>query len=110
MVYVFGMEGVPIFELLFVIMVLMLGGLVFILLELRKLVALIAEEKLDITRFEQDLSQFENKGGTKKPSDELVAYIKDAQKKGLSSTQIEGSLQNAGWQQRQIEELFQKIK
>ena len=47
MAYVFGIEGVPIFELLFVICVLLLLGLVFVLLELRKLTALIGKEKAD---------------------------------------------------------------
>ena len=57
MAYVFGMEGVPIFEMLFLLSILLLAGLIFILLELRKLTALLGREKTDLTRFEADLAR-----------------------------------------------------
>ena len=57
MAYVFGIEGVPVFEMLFIIIVLMLASLIFMLLEIRKLRKLIAKETVDITRFENDLAK-----------------------------------------------------
>jgi len=108
MAYVFGMEGVPIFEMLFILMVLMMAGLVFILLEIRKLVSLIAEEKVDIKRFEMDLSQFEHREGKSPPSG-LVSYVKNAQDKGLSQTQIRSSLATAGWKDRDVDNIFSKV-
>ncbi|MBW2990289.1 hypothetical protein KY348_01145 [Candidatus Woesearchaeota archaeon] len=58
MAYVFGIEGVPIFEMLFLLSILLLAGLVFIFLELKKLNALFGREKSDLTRFEADLVRF----------------------------------------------------
>ena len=65
MAYVFGIEGVPIFEMLFVLFILLVAGLIFILLELRKLTALIGSEKMDLSRFEADLAKFEGSSGKK---------------------------------------------
>jgi len=105
---VFGMEGVPIFEMLFILMVLMLGGLVFILLEIRKLVALVAEEQVDIQRFEGDLAQFERAEG-KKPPNDLVDYVKNARYKGVSEQQIQKSLNTVGWNHKEISGIMQKV-
>ena len=58
MAYVFGIEGVPIFEMLCLLSILLLAGLVFIFLELKKLNALFGREKSDLTRFEADLVRF----------------------------------------------------
>jgi len=106
--YVFGMEGVPVFEMLFILMVLLLVGLIFVLLEIRKLVNLIAEEKVDIKRFEMDLAQFERDEG-KQPPQELVDYVKDAKDKGLSDMQIQTSLGNAGWKDKEVKSIFNKM-
>ena len=108
MAYVFGMEGVPIFEMLFVLSVLLLAGLVFILLELRKLTALIGKEKTDLKRFEEDLAEFEEDNG-KKSSGELLGYIKDSVAKGLSADQIENSLMQRGWPKKEIDRILDSI-
>ncbi len=108
MAYVFGMEGVPVFEMLFILMLLMLVGLIFVLLEIRKLVNLIAKEKTDISRFEEDLSKFEH-GGGKNPSTELVNYVKSARESGISDDQIQNSLSSKGWETKHISNLFDKI-
>ncbi len=108
MAYVFGMEGVPVFEMLFILMLLMLVGLIFVLLEIRKLVRLIAKEKTDISRFEEDLSKFEH-GPGKNPSPELVNYVKSARDSGISQGQIEDSLSSKGWEPKHITKLFDKI-
>jgi len=109
MAYVFGIEGVPIFELLFVICVLLLLGLVFVLLELRKLTALIGKEKADLRRFEDDLAEFEKDAG-KKSSDELVNYVRDAIAKGLSKSQIEVSLIQRGWPKKEVDRIFDELE
>jgi hypothetical protein len=108
MVYVFGMENVPIFEMLFVLMVLMFIGLVFILLEIRKLRKLIGEEDVDIRRFEEDLAKFEVAEGQKPPTD-LINYVKDAKEKGISTDQIEKSLSSAGWEDKQVQKILDRL-
>jgi hypothetical protein len=109
MAYVFGVEGVPIFEMLFVISVLLLAGLIFILLELRKLTSLIGKEKSDLQRFESDLAEFEQDAG-KKSSAELVDYIQNAKAKGLSIEQIEASLTQRGWSKKEVDRILGNIK
>jgi hypothetical protein len=108
MAFVFGIEGVPIFELLFVISLLLLAGLVFILLELRKLTALIGKENVDLKRFEDDLSEFEKDTG-KKSTGQLIDYIQDAMDKGLSKDQIEVSLIQRGWPKKEIDRILDQL-
>jgi len=105
MAYIFGMNGIPVFEMLFILMILMLAGLVFVLLEIKKLVKLVAKEKMDINRFEADLAQFEGK----KTSPGLVNYVRNAQDQGLKRNQIQNSMSSAGWQDKHITNVFNKI-
>jgi hypothetical protein len=109
MAYVFGIEGVPVFEMLFILIGLMLIGFIFILLELKKMTRLLSEESKDIQRFELDLDKLE-KGNSRKPSEQMVAYIQEALNKGLSQEQIETSLEQAGWGKKQITDIFETIK
>ena len=102
LVYVFGIEGVPIFEMLFVILCLMLVGLIFVLLELRKLNKIIKEEKRGVRRFEVDLAKFEQ-DKDESPSPELTAYIQNARAKGMTKEQIKKSLIWAGWAKQKID-------
>lgn len=106
MVYVFGIEGVPLFEMLFIIMVLMIAGLVFILLELKKLRELLTEEKSDISRFEKDLTSFEHQKQEKAPSTELMSYVKLAKSKGLPDARIEEVLVQQGWHREQVDKIL----
>ncbi|KYK25773.1 hypothetical protein AYK26_02040 [Euryarchaeota archaeon SM23-78] len=108
MAYVFGIGGVPIFEMLFVISLLLLAGLIFILLELRRLNSLIGKEKTDLKRFETDLQEFESDTG-KKASAELDTYVKKALESGLSREQIEESLLKRGWAKDEIDEVINRI-
>jgi hypothetical protein len=108
MAYVFGIEGVPIFEMLLVLCVLLLAGLFFILLELRKLTFLISKEKADLTRFEDDLKEFESDTG-KKSSAEIVEYIKGAVAKGMPRAQIEVSLIQRGWPKKEVDTILDQI-
>jgi hypothetical protein len=109
MAFVFGIEGVPIFEMLFVICILLLLGLMFILLELKKLTALILKEKQDLKRFEDDLSEFENDEG-KKSSSQLVDFISNSIDKGLTLSQIEVSLIQRGWPKKEIDRIFDELE
>ncbi|MBW2990290.1 hypothetical protein KY348_01150 [Candidatus Woesearchaeota archaeon] len=108
MAYVFGIEGVPIFEMLFVLFILLVIGLIFILLELKKLTAIIGSEKSDLTRFEADLVRFEGDKG-KKSSNEVVAYVRNAMTSGLSEAQIKNALIQRGWPRAEVENIFKKI-
>ena len=108
MAYVFGIEGVPIFEMLLVLCILLLLGLIFILLELRKLTSLVGKEKADLKRFEDDLSEFEKDTG-KKSTDEIVQYIKGAVAKGIPRAQIEVSLIQRGWPKKEVDTVLDQI-
>ena len=108
MAYVFGIEGVPIFEMLLVLCVLLLLGLIFVLLELRKLTSLIGKEKDDLKRFEDDLKEFESNSG-KRSTTELVQYIKEAVAKGMSRAQIEVSLIQRGWPKKEVDTVLDEV-
>lgn len=109
MVYAFGMEGIPLFEMLFIVIILMVVGLVVILIEIRKLRKLLTEETGDIKRFESDLDKFEadNKG---KPPKELIAHVQNAVEKGIDKEQIQSSMQNQGWSKEKAQEVLKAIK
>jgi len=108
MAFVFGIDGVPIFEMLTVISILLLAGLIFVLLELRRLGALIGKENVDLKRFESDLSEFENDTG-RKSTDELVEYIRNSVKQGMAYSQIESLLMQRGWPKKEIDDIIKKI-
>jgi hypothetical protein len=108
MAYVFGIGGVPVFEMLFIFSLLLLIGLVFILLELKRLSNLIGKEKSDLQRFESDLQKFEGDTG-KKSSDELVDYVKTAIDKGLTYSQVEASLIQRGWPKKEVDSVLNKL-
>lgn len=108
MAYVFGIEGVPIFEMLLVLCVLLLLGLIFVLLELRKLTSLIGKEKDDLKRFEDDLKEFESNGG-KRSTAEIVEYIKGAVAKGMPRAQIEVSLIQRGWPKKEVDAILDQV-
>ena len=59
MVLVFGLD-VPLFELLLVFMVFMTAGLIFILLELKRLNTYLIIERQDLRRLERDLHVLEH--------------------------------------------------
>jgi len=105
MVYVFGMEGVPIFELLFVLMLLMIVGLVVLILEIKRMVKLLAQEKSDLRRFEDDLSTLE----TKKPDSRVVGVAQNARNNGLSHTQIHHTLRANGFNDNAASQIMSRI-
>lgn len=110
MAYVFGIEGVPLFEMLFVIMILMLFGLIFVLLELRKLTKLLREEQSDIQRFEKDLTELEQYEGQSSVSKETRDYVKVCLDKGIALDKIRESFLKSGWPEKKVDDLFKKLK
>lgn len=106
MAYVFGIEGVPVFEMLFVVMCLMIIGLFFVLMEIKKLKMLLREEKGDITRFEEDLSKFEEDEG-QDPHAKVKAYVQNAMQSGMNQKQVEDSLMDKGWSKEQVDKVFE---
>jgi len=105
--YVFGID-IPINELLLIVLVMVLIGLIFILLELRKLTRLIVKETTDIDRFELDLAKFEHFQG-QKPSEDMIAHIQEAKAKGYSDTEIQNSLSRVGWNKQSIDQLYKRL-
>jgi len=107
MAYVFGIEGVPIFEMMLVFCLLLLGGLIVILIELKKLKKLISFEQRDVLRFERDLAFFERKQDENKNiPNKLSAYVNYCIAKGMSKQQIRKSLLDRGWSDEQVNALL----
>lgn len=120
MVYVFGIEGVPLFEMLFMFMLLMLFGLVLVIFELKRLVKIISEEKEDIGRFETDIAQFEKDErmlsqmenyavknlGKKSSGNEVTKFIMNSRRKGIPDAEIKKMLIKAGWKEDKINKSF----
>lgn len=118
MALVFGVEGVPIFEILFIITMLLFVGLIFVLLELKRLKGVLSEESRDIKRFENDINQLErnnyeklkkSSGGHHAQADssgvapELSDWVKNAKSKGKDDKSIMDSLTKAGWSKEDIQ-------
>ncbi len=103
---VFGMN-LPVIEIALILLLLMIGCLIFILIQLKKLTNLIQIEIIDIERFEKDIGQFEIDHDL--PSDELVHYIKQVMLKGMSKQDIEKVLLQKGWTHEQIRKVFKKV-
>ena len=106
MAYVFGLD-IPIFEFLFVLMVLLLIGLIFVLFEIRGLKKLLKEESSDIQRFELDLEKIEKSA---KPTPELVGHLKKAIDNGYSKDHLKEKLSNAGWNDKSIDGMMEKLE
>ena len=109
MAYVFGVENVPVFELLFIMFGLQMVALAVMYVEIKKLVNLIAKERLDISRFEDDLASFERVEG-KKPPQKLVNVVKEAKSRGIPDRHIEKTLDNSGWKDDEISLIMQKAR
>jgi hypothetical protein len=109
MALVFGIEGIPIFETLFVLMILLIVGLVIVFFELKKLASLIRKENVELKRFELDLAEFEKDQG-KKPSASLITYVDEAIKKGMNEAAVEQQLSSAGWTKKEIDDIFEQLK
>jgi len=107
MAYVFGMNNVPVFEMMFIMIALQLFGIGFLFFEIRKLISLIAKEKTDISRFEADLAEFERVEG-KKPPQKLLNVVQDARSQGIPDNHITNTLDSQGWQKHEINHIMGK--
>ena len=96
--YVFGID-MPIMELLFVFMLLLVAALVVIWIEIRRLIKLVGTEQSDISRFEQAT-------GKKKEAKSLDEFIKHAQENGMKKKDIVRILKEKGWDKKMVEEGF----
>ena len=107
MVYVFGVN-LPLMEILLAEMVLLLAGLAFVLVELKKLRQLLVEEKGVVRQFEDDLARFEKDEG-KVHNNQLEAYVKSALGRGLPKDKIEATLVGRGWDKASVEKILQSV-
>ncbi|MBR9699153.1 hypothetical protein GOV09_01705 [Candidatus Woesearchaeota archaeon] len=108
MVYVFGGFDIPVFEIIFIVSVLLIIGLTIIILgvyyilkEVQALRGLIRREGVDIKEFDADIAKLE-KGAVKKKDNELTGYVKACRSRGYSSAQIRKTLLGAGWDEKAI--------
>jgi RsiW-degrading membrane proteinase PrsW (M82 family) len=107
MVYVFGIEGVPVFEMLIVLILLMLIGLVFLMWQINSLRKIVATQKKSLDRFESDIASLE----VNKQSMNLVEqYVRKAFLQGITEEQVKAKLSESGWQERDIEKIISDAK
>ena len=114
MVFVFGGLDIPVFEILFVVSVLMIVGLTIIILgvyyilkEVQAMRGLIQHEEKDIQEFDVDIQKLE-KSDSKK--DEIAQYIKACQDRGYSMPEIRKTLLKNGWDEKIIAPYFKVSK
>jgi hypothetical protein len=106
-VYIFGIEGVPLFEMLLIVSLLLLIGLILVLQEIRKLRKLLSEEGMDIRRFEADLARFER--DEQRTSNAVVAHVQSGMAGGIPPHKIQQSLIRRGWSKEQVKDIFNKL-
>jgi ABC-type bacteriocin/lantibiotic exporter with double-glycine peptidase domain len=117
MTMVFGGIDLPIFEILFVVSVLLLAGLFvmilgifYVLNELRELKKIMKKEEDNIKEFKRGIEEFKKTDEKKDSTDDLKKYIKDNLSKGLKWEDIKKSLLSSGWQEKDIETIYSSIK
>ncbi len=117
MALIFGGIDFPVFELLFIVSILLIVGFValiiaviYMLKELRLLKALIQEEKVDLQKFEADLKELEAlKGKTETKEDATKKYIREWLQKGVPWDHIKKTLLSRGWDDATLERLRREI-
>jgi hypothetical protein len=117
MTLVFGGIDLPIFEILFVVSVLLLAGLFvmilgifYVLNELRELKKIMKKEEDNIKQFEKDMSELKKFKANDKNEDELGKYIKENLEKGFTWAQLKESLVKQGWDDKQLEDAYKNVK
>ncbi len=99
--YVFGID-MPIMELMFIFMVVLMAGLIFLLTEIRKLKSLILIERSDIYRFEEDLKTLKPKEKEKHEA-ALEDFVNKSLERGISKSDIEMVLISKGWPKEMVD-------
>jgi len=114
MTYIFGGIDLPVFEILFIVsIVLMVGlammifGIFYILKELKTLQGLLREEETDIKEFDSDISALEQLEG-KKAKEKVRQYIRSSTAKGMSWDDIRKELLKRGWKNDVIDSLHNR--
>ncbi len=109
MTYIFGGIDLPVFEILFIVsIVLLIGlsmmifGIFYILKELRTLQGLLREEEADIKEFDEDIAKLEQLEG-KKDKEKIRQYINSCVAKGYKWEDIRKVLVSRGWNKDTID-------
>jgi hypothetical protein len=117
MVYIFGGIDFPVFEMLFIVSILLLVGLVIIIIgilsmvkEIRQLRHLLTEEESDIQEFEKDIGEMELYEGKDEDDNKVEEYIWKNLEKHFSWEDISNSLKSQGWPQDRLDKIYKKIK
>lgn len=116
MTYIFGGIDIPVFEILFIISIVLIVGLAImifgifnILKELRLLKGLLKEEESDIAKFDADIAKLEKIEG-KKSNEKLKKYIKASLDKRYPWSQIKKVLTSRGWDKNLLDQLYKQVK
>jgi hypothetical protein len=114
---VFGGLDLPIFEILFVVSVLLLAGLFVMILgifymlnELRGFIKIIKREEEQIKQFEKDISELKKFKANDRNENNLGDYIKDNMGKGYTWEQLKIYLLKQGWNDAQLEDAYKNAK
>ncbi|NTV24227.1 MAG: hypothetical protein HGA85_07730 [Nanoarchaeota archaeon] len=117
MTIVFGGIDLPIFEMLFIVSVLLLTGLFvmilgifYVLKEVRELKNVLKKEEENIGKFEKGIADLESFRGGDSKSSELKNYIQDNLKKGYSWEMLKQQLTSQGFEEKKLEEIYLGIK
>lgn len=112
MVLIFGGIDFPVFELLFIVSILLILGFVALLISviymlkgIKLMKSLIQEERANIQRLEATLG---GKGGT--GEDATKRYIREWLQKGVPWEQIKKTLLSRGWDNASLERLRAGIR
>jgi hypothetical protein len=104
MVYVFGIN-MPMFELLFVVLIIQVVGLALVLYEVRRLRQLLTEEKTVVHHLDEELDRIEEDEG-KLSKEALSASVQTALDKGMTKEQIEDVLVKRGVDDKVIKKVL----
>ena len=114
---IFGGIDFPVFEMLFVISVLLIVGLTFVLFgiwyilkEIRALNALLLRERSDIVKFESDLTELEKLESGKNDAEAITQYIKRSLGAGQKWEHIKYTLVKSGIEPGKADKLYKKLK
>ena len=110
---VFGNLDMPIFEILFVVSILLVVGLViavmsifYILRELRTFKQLLAEEQKDVEELDKDIRELDKLSSKTSPQakNKVQQYIKSCLDKGYAWPAVRKSLMDKGWKADKLDQ------
>lgn len=117
MTVVFGGIDLPIFEMLFIVSVLLLAGLFVMILgifymlkEFRELKSILKKEEDNINKFEKDITNLEAFKGKEDKDSDLRNYIKEYTGKGYSWETLKQHMISQGIEGKKLDEIYKSIK